>query len=172
MFTYNTRLRCIYFYVWRYVYVDIQALNNSCVWIIYVCVLAKLHPHQRICLKSLSIADIQPCFRKHVFHLYGLLFPGCFLPPAKKCWTYSHFPPLHRSPALTGDRQVPLTFAGPWLTPPFSVDSPRQPYPGPIGLSQSQLFPSMGLFLPKESTDFDGKSHSDCLYQTCNIWIQ
>lgn len=42
---------------------------------------------------ALSVADIRPCFKKHVFHLYGLLSPGCFLPPVKKCWTSSSFPP-------------------------------------------------------------------------------
>lgn len=88
----------------------------------YVCVLVKLPHHKRTCLMSLSVADIRPCFRKHVFHLYGLLSPSCFLPWLKKCWTYSS---SSTSPAIPGKGQLPT------LPPSCLVAVPQQPWPSP-----------------------------------------
>lgn len=77
---------------------------------------------------ALSIADIRACFRKDVFHLFGLLSPGCFLPPVKKCWTYNSFLPLHQITCPHWEKPSPSHSCRPWLTPSYSVDSPGRPH--------------------------------------------
>lgn len=112
---------CVYIciYIWEYIHVyiyhGVDVYIFLCIrvymcghiyiyrhWIIHVCehymfvFLWSFMLTKEFVSWALSTADIQPCFRKHVFHLYGLLAPGCFLPPVKKCWTDSNVPSSHQ----------------------------------------------------------------------------
>lgn len=60
-----------------------------------MCVILGSFLFTKDCLMSPVCADIRPCFRKHVFHLHGLLSPGCFFPQIKKPWISRPFLPLH-----------------------------------------------------------------------------
>lgn len=141
----------------------------------YLCVCScEASSSQRTFLMSPVCADIRPYFRKHVFHLYGLLSPGCFLSQIKKQWTYSSsLHPPHHLPSLGKAK------------PPHSCRTMTPNHPT-LWLSQSSLPQSQLTFsvdansfllraflcLSRERRDFGGTAHAGSHYGTRDIWIQ